>query len=90
MNTPTVVMIPAEEPIAMDGPGLDEAQKPTPEQARAAEEVFARQDEAAQVQGLVGLWAGAALLKDLAAEHFRRDEDDEEEQQKERPSGTGL
>jgi hypothetical protein len=44
---------------------------PTPEQIRAAEAVFAAQEqESSAAAGLLGLWTGVMLLNDLAQEHF--------------------
>jgi hypothetical protein len=44
---------------------------PTEEQARAAEAIFAaRQHESDQVAGMLGMWAGTMVLKDLATESF--------------------
>jgi hypothetical protein len=43
----------------------------TPDQVRAAEAIFAAsQQESDQVAGLLGLWTGAMILKDLSAETF--------------------
>ncbi len=45
---------------------------PTPEQAAAVEAVFAdEQTESDQVAGLIGMWVGTLMLRDLAVETFR-------------------
>lgn len=44
---------------------------PRAEQVQATEAYFTREnDEAHQVAGVLGLWAGTLLLHDLAIEHF--------------------
>jgi hypothetical protein len=67
-------------------PGVT-VEAPPPEQARAAEAYFTRQQENHLVAGLMGMWTGAMLLHDLAAEHFEeRDEIDEaRERMKKKP-----
>jgi len=62
---------------------------PDPQQVKAAEAVFAAQEQAQEkesnvVAGLVGLWTGTLLLHDLAIEAFSppAGELDEEEQGK--------
>jgi hypothetical protein len=58
-------------------PGVS-VETPPPEQARAAEAFFTRQQENHLVAGVMGLWTGTLLLHDLAAEHFEgRDSLDE-------------
>ena len=43
----------------------------TPEEIRAADQLFAKKEHEAQtVSGLLGLYTGALLLRDLAAEHL--------------------
>jgi hypothetical protein len=75
-------------------PSLDEAAVPekpipplTPEQIRALDAALARDQESANVAGLIGLWTGSMLLKDLAKEHFSPPADDRpiEERQKGKP-----
>ena len=71
---PQVVMPPVEqEPL----PGVT-VEAPPPEQARAAEAYFTREQENHLVAGLMGMWTGTLLLHDLALEHFEgRDDLDE-------------
>jgi hypothetical protein len=58
-------------------PGVT-VEAPPPEQMRAAEAFFSRQQENHLVAGLMGMWTGTLLLHDLALEHFEdRDEIDE-------------
>ena len=77
-----IPVVPAHSPtIAVDAslPPQSEALRsaeltapaPTPEQIRAAEAVFANQEEESrQVAGLLGMWTGALLLHDVAVEQF--------------------
>ena len=76
-----VVMPPVEEaPL----PGVT-VEAPPPEQARAAEAYFTREQENHLVAGLMGMWTGTLLLHDLAVEHFEgRDDLDEERLRKRR------
>jgi hypothetical protein len=77
------VVIPAEtvtppvEQVPLPGTTVE---SPRPEQVRAAEAFFTRQQQESHlVCGLLGLWTGTLLLHDLAVEHFDgRDEIDEE------------
>jgi hypothetical protein len=80
LHPPAVVMPPIEQAPA---PGVT-VEQPPPEQARAAEAYFTRQQQENHlVAGLMGLWTSGLLLHDLAAEHFEgRDELDEERQRK--------
>ncbi len=79
VHPPAVVMPPvAQAPL----PGIT-VEQPPPEQARAAEVYFTRQEENHLVAGLMGLWTSGLLLHDLAAEHFEgRDDLDEQRQRK--------
>jgi hypothetical protein len=55
---------------------------PPPEQVRAAEAYFTREEENHLVAGLMGMWAGTLLLHDMAVEHFEdRDDIDETREQ---------
>jgi hypothetical protein len=68
MNLP-----PAEAPVL----AADTAQPLTPEQLRAVESAFTQQQQEADLAfGIVGMWAGTALLRDLAIEHFDREEEE--------------
>jgi len=49
---------------------------PSPEQVRASEAAFTKNDESHLVAGLMGMWTGTLLLHDLAVEHFDEDEED--------------
>ncbi len=60
----------AEAPL----PGVT-VEAPPPEQGRAAEAYFTRHEENHLVAGLMGMWTGALLLHDLAAEHFEQRDD---------------
>jgi hypothetical protein len=70
-----VVMPPVQEaPL----PGVT-VEAPHPEQARATEAYFTREQENHLVAGLMGMWTGTLLLHDLTVEHFEgRDDLDEE------------
>ncbi len=47
----------------------------TAEEIRAADQLFAKQEQEAQfVSGLMGMYTGSLLLRDLAAEHLARNE----------------
>jgi hypothetical protein len=62
-----IIMPPLETPPSAEA--LLERQDP--EQAKAVAAVFeAKEKENAQVEGLLGLWMGTALLNDLATETF--------------------
>jgi hypothetical protein len=53
---------------------------PTPEQVRAVDRVFTRDTrDADTVAGLVGLYTGVLILRDLAVEHFAPTDDEDEE-----------
>lgn len=75
------VVIPAETvtpPVEQAPLPGTTVESPRPEQVRAAEAYFTRQEESRLVFGLMGMWTGTLLLHDLAVEHFdRRDEIDE-------------
>jgi hypothetical protein len=60
----------------------------TPEQIRAVDQALAGDQESHNVAGLLGLWGGSMLLKDLAEEHFHlpADEDLEELKRKQKPA----
>jgi len=75
------VVIPAETltpPVDVAPlPGVT-VEAPPPEQVRAAEAYFTRQEENHLVAGVMGMWTGTLLLHDLAVEHFEdRDNIDE-------------
>jgi hypothetical protein len=84
------VVIPAEtvvvpvEQVPMPGVTVEQ---PPPEQGRAAEAYFSRQEENHLVAGLMGMWTGTLLLHDLAVEHFeeRDDIDEQRERRKQKP-----
>jgi hypothetical protein len=60
----------------------------TPEQIRADDQLFAAQEREQQfVSGILGMYTGAMLLKDLAAEHLQRDEEETQPEAKEEPPG---
>ncbi len=62
---------------------------PDPEQMRAAEAAFTHDNqEAHAVAGVLGLWTGALLLHDLAAEHFEGRDEEEETLPRRRPGRT--
>jgi hypothetical protein len=76
------VIVPTETVVApvehAPLPGVT-VEAPPPEQGRAAEAYFSREQENHLVAGLMGMWTGTLLLHDLAVEHFEgRDEIDEE------------
>ena len=49
----------------------------TPEQIRADDQLFAAQEREQQfVSGMLGMYTGALLLKDLAAEHLHREDEE--------------
>jgi len=50
----------------------------TPEQVRAADEVFNRDRESEQVLGMLGMWTGALVLHDVAKDTFTTDEEEDE------------
>src|SRR5262249_40957840 len=52
---------------------------PSPEQVRAADEVFTHSQEGRAVAGMLGLWTSALLLHDLAVEHFESPPEEDEE-----------
>src|SRR5262245_59240737 len=51
---------------------------PTAEQVRAADQVFAQTREQQEVAALLGVWTGAVLLHDLAADALHNAEPEEE------------
>jgi hypothetical protein len=63
-------------------PGEARHAAPTPEQVRAADEVFTREQESKQVMGLLGLWTGALMLHDIAVDTFDTTEEEEEKPKK--------
>ena len=66
-------------------PGVT-VEAPPPDQVRAAEAFFTRQQESHLVAGLMGMWTGTLLLHDLAIEHFEeRDDIEEERERKKKP-----
>jgi hypothetical protein len=77
---PAEVVMPPVEQAPLPGVTVE---APPPEQGRAAEAYFTREQENHLVAGLMGMWTGALLLHDLAVEHFEgRDELDEERQRR--------
>jgi len=72
---PIEVVVPPEAvaPLPMESMTV-----PTPEQARAAEAAFTKNDESHLAAGLLGMWTGTLLLHDLAKEHFETEEDEEQ------------
>jgi hypothetical protein len=61
----------------------------TPEEIRAADQLFAKQEKEQQlVSGLLGMYTGSLLLRDLAAEHLAHEEEEEEERDKKEPAGN--
>ncbi len=46
--------------------------KPSPEQVRAVEAIFSQDRESDMVSGLLGMWMGSLLLRDLAVEGLDR------------------
>jgi hypothetical protein len=54
----------------------------TPEQIKAMDAALTRDREAETVAGLIGLWSGGMILKDLTKEHFCLPQDEEEEDEK--------
>jgi hypothetical protein len=73
------IMPPVEHALL---PGVT-VEAPPPDQVRASEAYFTRQEENHLVAGLMGMWAGTLLLHDMAAEHFEeRDDIDEERERK--------
>jgi hypothetical protein len=80
-----------EQHTQINIPSLDEAavpEKPIPpltaEQVRAVDAALAHENdqESATVAGLLGMWTGSMLLKDLAQEHFSPPADEELIQEK--------
>jgi hypothetical protein len=74
-------------------PPLDQAAIPakpehqlTPEQIKAVDAALAKDQESATVVGLMGLWGGSMLLKDLAKEHFSLPAEEEEQDARKKPS----
>jgi hypothetical protein len=74
--------IPAAKPPAPD----HLLPPPTAEQAQVADRVFAHDQEASAVAGLLGMWSATLLLHDLMAEHLARPDDlDELRRKQNRP-----
>lgn len=59
-----------QEPLAFDRAGETQVTPPTAEQIHANDGVFTQQREQKQVADLLGLWASALMLHDLAVETF--------------------
>jgi hypothetical protein len=80
--TETVVAPVEQAPL----PGVT-VEAPPPEQGRAAEAYFSKEQENHLVAGIMGMWTGTLLLHDLAVEHFegRDDIDEERERHKQKP-----
>jgi hypothetical protein len=68
-------------------PGVT-VEAPPPEQVRAAEAFFSRQEENRLVAGLMGMWTGTLLLHDLAVEHFEQRDDIDEARARRKPRGN--
>lgn len=60
---------------------------PTAEQVRTADGVFTQQQEQKQAADLMGMWASALMLHDLAREHLDRDEEEREPEKTPQPEG---
>lgn len=73
-HPPVEHLTPAVEPPA---PAGQEQVPASPDQARAVDQVFAEDRQAAAVAGLLGVWSSALLLSDLAKEHFSSPADEE-------------
>ena len=72
---PSETVVPPVEQAPLPGVTVE---APPPEQARAAEAYFTREQENHLVAGLMGMWTAGVLLHDLAVEHFEgRDDLDE-------------
>ena len=57
----------------------------TPEELQASDQLFTRQEREQQfVSGLLGMYTGTILLRDLVAEHLARDQKEELEEQNQR------
>src|SRR5262245_15337943 len=84
-ETPLSALLNAGQPEAasqpeVEKPVLDQVRtEPSPEEARAVEAVFAQQQESDTVAGLLGVYTGALILHDLAAETFSPSADEEQE-----------
>jgi hypothetical protein len=74
-----VTQVVVETPAVLQPAEVLPQQQTSPEQVRAVDGVFSESSEGEKVLGLVGLWTGAMLLKDLAAEHFHLPAEEEEE-----------
>jgi uncharacterized BrkB/YihY/UPF0761 family membrane protein len=59
---------------------------PTAEQVQAANNAFTHSRDSDTVVGLVGLWTGILLLKDLAVENFAVPQDEEEQKRPSAPT----
>jgi hypothetical protein len=75
------------QPIAQDQVPGKPTPPLTPEQVKALDAAMTHDRDGEAVAGLIGLWSGGMLLKDLAKEHFHlpEDEDDDPEGPKEMP-----
>jgi hypothetical protein len=63
---------------------------PTAEQMKAADAVFARQEkESATVAGLLGLWTGGMLLRDVAVDSLTPEEEGDEADPTKKPRPDG-
>jgi hypothetical protein len=79
---PAEVVMPPVEQAPLPGVTVG---APAPDQVRATEAYFSRQEENHLVAGLMGMWTGTLLLHDLAVEHFE-DRDDIEEERERKPA----
>jgi hypothetical protein len=70
---------------AVNVPG-EEIPPPTPEEARAADAVFSKEEETADAAGVFGLWSAGMLLNDLLQNACRTEEEDETEEKKKKPA----
>jgi hypothetical protein len=82
-EVPHVLVQPSQPEPALPATEAVQDVPHSPDQIRAADAVFAQNQEHSIVAGMLGLWSGAMLLNDLAKEHFTEAVDDEEEDKKE-------
>jgi hypothetical protein len=83
---PSETVTPPVEKAPLPGVTVEE---PRPEQARAVEAVFTREEENRVVAGLMGMWTGALLLHDLAVEHFEERDDIDEARERQKKNEDG-
>jgi hypothetical protein len=88
--TPEPPVLPVHVPSHADAVAPPAA---TADQVRAADEVFSHQrKESAQVEGLIGLWAGSMILGDMALDSIPTEEEEavEEEPEGGQPEPVGA